>query len=179
MTPRPPDERGSTHRYLQDDLRSDYLRAFTGLVICVGLIGFVDTVPVITGLAVAGSALFGYFGFRTWQRGRTAIVLMPDSISVTADSEKIYFWKELTAISLRYYAVRKDSKASWMELSLKFGRNKLAIESKISDFETIARAAAQAAESNRLPISDLTEANFAAIGLALADLTMRQDDEEP
>jgi len=42
------------------------------------------------------------------------------------------------------------------------------VDSALPEFETLARAAADAAEQNRLELSDATRANFAAAGLDLA-----------
>jgi hypothetical protein len=93
------------------------------------------------------------------------IELSQTAIAVTGPLPRRIAWTELTSFRLRYFALRKDRRLGWMELTLKGNGANLSIESQIDGFATIVERAAQAA--GELDVDEATLVNLAALGLAM------------
>ncbi|MEM7653204.1 MAG: hypothetical protein AAF220_08490 [Pseudomonadota bacterium] len=171
----PPNSGTSAHVYPPESLVSDYIRTAIGVVVTGGLLLFMETALIVALILLGGFILFAAFGIRTWLRTKVKFLVTPEGLQREGYFPGSFLWSDLSAVSLRYYAVRKDSEASWMTLSLKFGGTSISIESTISDFDAIARVVADHASHNRITVSERTETNFAGIGLALGDARVHDD----
>jgi hypothetical protein len=145
-------------------LRADYARASAGLLFAAAMI----FLPLHWALAASFgtiSALLLGFGLRTALRQMSRIELSQTAIAVTGPLPRRIAWTELTSFRLRYFALRKDRRLGWMELTLKGNGANLSIESQIDGFATIVERAAQAA--GELDVDEATLVNLAALGLAM------------
>jgi hypothetical protein len=153
-------------------LRADYARASAGLLFAAAVI----FLPLHWGLALGFGAiavlLLG-FGLRTALRQMSRVELSETAIAVTGPLPRRIVWAELTAFRLRYFALRKDRRLGWMELTLRGkGSDRLSIESQIDGFAAIVERAAQAAAG--LEVDEATLINLAALGLAMPKRRQRQ-----
>ncbi len=140
----------------------DYVRAGIGFTVVMGLVLFAPLPRAVLIVFLALALLFLGFGIQTARRHRTRITITDDDI-LAAPSGVRMRWAEFTEVSLDYYAVAKESKKGWMQLTLRCDRKKLRIDSRINGFGEIARCAARAAEANGIALSPTSEANFAAL----------------
>jgi hypothetical protein len=145
-------------------LLADYARASAGLL----FVGAIVFLPLHRAVALVFGAiavpLLG-FGLRTVLRQMSPVELSETGIAITGPWPRRIVWAELTGFRLRYFAMRKDRKHGWMELTLKGVRGKLSIESQIDGFATIIERAAQAAAG--LEIDEASLVNLGAMGIAV------------
>lgn len=155
----------SEHRYPARSLMEDYARGAAGLVfLAVACVPMHWVLHLLFGLI---AALLLSFGIRTYLRGRSRIVLDGAGIAVVGPIAKRLGWDTLDQLKLRYFSTRRDRKRGWMELTLKGGGTKLAVESQIDGFETIVRTAAKVASERGLAVDPSTEGNLAALDVAV------------
>jgi hypothetical protein len=151
----------SEHRYPTRTLMEDYARGGAGIVfLAIALVPMHWALHLVFGLM---AALLLSFGARTYLRGRSRIVLDDNGIAVVGPWSKRLAWTALDGLRLRYFSTRRDRKRGWMELSLRAGGTRLAIESQIEGFEEIVRRAAAAAAARGLAVDPSTEGNLAAL----------------
>jgi len=155
----------STHRYPLAKLAPDYLRGAAGLVISAGLWSLVPQ----AGYYLVGfgglTALILLFTVRTALRHRERLELTEDSIALTGLRGRQLAREEIDSVGLRYYSTRRSRGSGWMTLQLGAGRQRIAVDSTLEDFDTVARWAARTAMRNRVPLKAWTAANFAALGI--------------
>ena len=144
-------------------LLADYVRGSAGLYLVAGAV-FVPMHRAVALACVTIAAPLLALGLRTLLRQMSRVELSETGIAVTGPWPRRIAWTELTRFRLRYFAVRKDRKHGWMELTLKGGRGKLSIESQIDGFATIVERAAQAAAG--LEIDEASLVNLGAMGIA-------------
>ena len=155
----------SEHRYPVAALRADYVRAGAGFVICAVLLAGAQGELVPSLILGLGALLFAAFGIRTGRRQATSIRIDDEGISTSGGRRVTLRWGQLTRLTLRYYATRRDRAGGWMQLNLAAGRTRLAIESTLDGFNDVARRAAEAARVNGVALDDATAANLLALGL--------------
>lgn len=162
----------SEHRYPMDSLIGDYLRAAAGITFCGGPLILVEVgfwpLIILGGL----TALFTYFGWRTWLRHTTSLTI--DDAGLATRSIKpphmpwqnaTLRWLDLQHYKLSYFSTRRDKTGGWMQLTLRGNGRKFQIDSAIDGFEALARQAFQAAHRNGVQFSDTTLGNLGAIGI--------------
>jgi len=157
----------STHRYPVARLAPDYLRGATGLAISGGALALVPFATYSSVIFGGLTALFLLFTIRTALRHRERVELTGDSIAVSGPRGKRLERHEIDAVGLRYYATRRSRAGGWMTLQLRAGRRRIAVDSTLEGFDTVARFAAAAARENRLALNATTLANFAALDIPL------------
>jgi hypothetical protein len=154
----------SIHRYLPQKLLPDYLRGAAGLAICAGLCALAPNVTAVLVIFGGLGLLFGLFMLQTAQKQMLTLKMTEDGIGKGSNSAGAKAWRELQALRLRYYALRRNKPGGWMALRLDFPGQRLGIDSGIEGFEEIVARAARAARDRRLQLDDTTRANLAAIG---------------
>ncbi len=170
MAPHPADGPAvgrATLRYATATLVGDYIRGCIGLLLT--LVPLV-ILPMHVAVAVAFAAaalLFFVFLLRTVERHRTVFHLDADGLSAAGPlGTRRIDWATLSVLRLRYFATRRDRKNGWMQLNLASAAGRLAIESTLDGFETVAAAAEKAARRRGLTLDDATETNLLSVGTA-------------
>jgi hypothetical protein len=153
-----------TYGYQLGRLAPDYARATLGFAAtAVPTVVFsLGTVPRM--IMIGLGALFLGYGIQTALRHRTHFTITDQDISAHPRGVRLR-WGELTTVKLDYYAVRREAKNGWMQLTLKSGRKRLCLDSRLEGFAEIARRAAVSARDNGLALSPATVSNFSALHL--------------
>jgi hypothetical protein len=89
--------------------------------------------------------------------------------------ELCFAWDELSRVALRYFSLRRDRDAGWLELRISSGNRSLCLDSRIEGFERIAAQAARAAAENGLPLDGATLSNLDALGIQHSKCTQQRD----
>jgi hypothetical protein len=144
---------------------ADYARGGVGLTV-TGL-PLVSTPLATTMTVIFGglATLFGVYVVRTWLRATQAIEVDGQGIRRTGPRSIDIPWDTLSAMDVRYFSTRREKDSGWMELKLTGDGVKLAIESSLDDFETVARHCTLVARRNGLELSETTQDNLRALGL--------------
>ena len=136
--------------YPPGSARGDYLRAAAGAALCVvpmSMLPLSSPVFALLALLVVG---FGVFALQAAQRQLTGFALAEDNLRrYSRRGEEVFPWKTLVSLRLAYFSVRRDGRQGWMELKLTFDSGTVRVDSRLSGFETIVRAAAAAASLTR------------------------------
>ena len=74
-------------------------------------------------------------------------------------------WDELQSVNLRYYSTRRDQRCGWLQLKLRGAGQRLAYDSSLSDFVTVARRAIAEAQSHGRTLDPATLSNLSMIGV--------------
>ena len=161
-------------RYANSALYRDYAQAAIGIVIFgVPLVFFAPNiyVAVILGGIVA---IFIAFGWSTWQRHQSVIVLTDAAISLEGRQAVRIFWPDVERVRLRYYPVgsarrrgeQEHGKGGVMQLRLDSAGKSIRIDSALEGFEAVAAQVAAAIHRHDIATAPATKPNFAALGLA-------------
>jgi hypothetical protein len=145
-------------------LLADYARASAGL----GFAAAVLFLPMhwVLALVFGGIALLLLgFGLRTGLRQLSRVEVTESGIAISGPLPRRIAWADLAEFRLRYFAMRRDRKHGWMELTLKSKAARLSIESQIEGFPTIVERAARAAAA--LSLDEASLVNLGALGIAL------------
>jgi hypothetical protein len=161
------------YRYPRRALTGDFLRAGLGLAATAGPAIAIPATSFAQFVLVPLAALFVLFGVRTWQRSVAVIAVTARDISLSAPWQARLAWDNLTAVRLNYFSTRLDRTGGWMQLMLK-GRGgpdgaTIRLDSTIEGFNEIARQAASVARAARIPLSETTRSNFAALDIPVDD----------
>ena len=153
------------HRYPFDALTGDYIRAGAGIVVCGGPLPFLaGNLPAI-GVLGSLTALFAYFGWRTFLRQKTKIHVDGISIEASGVIRTQLSWRNLKQVKLSYFSTKRDRRDGWMQLSIRTPEGSLRVDSHIQGFESLARHAYDAAVDRKLEMSQATHGNFQALGI--------------
>jgi hypothetical protein len=163
----------SEFRYPRSAVTSDFLRAGIGLLVTAGPALAIPTTSVAQFVLVPLAALFLVFGVRTWQRSVAVITVTARDISLSAPWQARLAWNNLKAVRLNYFSTRFDRTGGWMQLMLKGHGGPdgatIRLDSTLEGFAEIAKQAAAAARGARVPMTETTRNNFAALGIAVDD----------
>ncbi len=161
MTEPAPESR--VHTWPVRALVGDYARAGAGFAVTFFPMLLVRHAPIAVTVLGALAALFAWLAQRTFARQRARIVAGPDGIR---RGRKAIAWRDLAQVrGRRFDARRKDG--GYIELTLAAPGARITLDSRISDFVTLARAVRDAAHANGLVPDTRTRAAFAALGLEL------------
>jgi len=152
----------TSHRYSPRALNADLLRAGIGLICCLVPLATVDFGAVVTLIFAVPAALFAVFGLRTWRNRAITVRVDADSISTAS---RTIAWQDLTGLKLSYFSTRRDRESGWMQLTLRADHTTIALNSALEDFDTVCRAAFEAARHFDIELTDASARNFAALGL--------------
>ncbi|HWG79101.1 MAG TPA: hypothetical protein VN681_04955 [Stellaceae bacterium] len=161
------------HRYPMKALAADYARAVLGLALCLPPLLLAATAPVAAAIFGVLALLFALFALSTLLRQLGTIVLDEQGIAVDGGWSRRMAWASLARVNLRWFAARRDRRSGTMQLVLRGGGRRIAIDSRIADFTAIAAAAAAAAEARGLTLSEVTRDNLAALGVESSAVSHR------
>ncbi|MBL8839121.1 MAG: hypothetical protein JNL66_22900 [Alphaproteobacteria bacterium] len=160
-------------RYPARALLGDYLRAGLGLVLTLPPTLAVPAGSIAQYVLGALAILFASFAARTASRQTSRVTLEPARITLSALRRTSLEWADLRAAKLNYYSTRADRGEGWMQLTLKGSGSgtggTIRVDSNLDGFVEVARAAAAAAQANRVPLSETTRVNFTSLGIAIAE----------
>lgn len=156
----------SEHRYDVRVLTGDYIRAGGGVLLTWGPLMIVEAAPVMVYILGALGGVFAVFGIRTLIRQMTTIEVSETGIRAKGPTGKAVSWDGLNAMKLAYYSTRRDRQRGWMHLTLRGDAGKISVDSSIDGFDAVAQAALDAALAHKLVLSDVTRANFEALGIS-------------
>lgn len=155
----------SLHRYGIHALAGDYMRAGAGLAIAGAPLLMLDVAGVVAVTLGGLAVLFAVFGARTAWRHRTVLEITGDGIILREPARRQVRWSELTGCRLDYFAPRREDGEGWMQLTVKGAGQTIRVESTIAGFDRIAAAVAGAATACEIELTDITAANFNALGI--------------
>jgi hypothetical protein len=159
----------SQHRYQPKALMGDYGRAAVGLALTLGPAMLVPTGSGALYVLVPLALLFAVFAARTAMRQMATVDVSTDGIAHRSWRQVELAWPQLSHLKVDYYSTRGDRTQGWMQLTAKAGARAVRVDSAIDDFVVIARAAAAAARSNGVALSDATRANLGHLGIESDD----------
>ena len=155
------------YRWPRNAIRGDFLRGGIGFAasllffILVG--GVTSPIGILLGLL---AVVFGLFLDQAFLRANTAIKLLPEGLAVAGFfGTTLVRWDALDLFVLRYYTLRRDKQAGWLDLKLGSGSAKITIDDRFDGFRPILERAWQAARVRDIGISSSTYANLTAAGL--------------
>ena len=166
MSP-PPDV--SIHRYPTGAVLADYGRALVGMALTLGPLAVFNVVPVMVYILGALGALFLAFGFRTLLRHLTHVEVSSEGIRIERPAGGAIRWQQLDAMSLRYYATRRDKMGGWMQLKIKGDGRAVTLDSALVGFNDIVRRALRATDDNGVQLDSRTLANLPSLGVVPFD----------
>ncbi|MFQ6022930.1 MAG: hypothetical protein ACE5NW_09420 [Acidiferrobacterales bacterium] len=153
-----------TYSYPFSSVSADYARAGIGLLITGGPALLIPTAPTVLVILSLLALVFLGFGIQTALRHRTRIGVTDEDITVLPRGVRLR-WNELTAMKLDYYSTDKESKDGWMQLTLKSGKKRLRLDSRLDGFVDVAGRAVASAKSKGLVIDPTSMTNIAALGI--------------
>ncbi|MDJ0684198.1 MAG: hypothetical protein QNJ84_05835 [Alphaproteobacteria bacterium] len=173
MTPEPSP---APLRYDRGALLADYARAMIGLVLCAGILLFLDPIAWVAWPLMAGLGLFAAFLLQTLAKDRTRIAADADGLQAVVDLGPLSIrnsiqWEDLQTVKLRFYATKRKSREGWMQLTLKDGATTVKLESTLDGFAAIAKTAGTVAGRRDLPLDTPTRENFLEVGVRLIEQT--------
>jgi len=161
-------------RYPSQSILKDYGQAVAGVVIF-------GTPLILAGANIYVAVIFGGivlmflgFGFSTWRRQNSVIVVTDDGIGIEGARNAGITWRGVDRVELRYFSTRRrrgrdergDEGNGWMQLRLDGDGVTLRIDSALEGFDTAARQVAEAVERFALKTTPATRENFVSLGLA-------------
>lgn len=159
----------SEHRFPLSALTGDYARSLLGVALTGAPAVLLPFDAVVTSVLALLAVLFAGYGVRTIQRHRIVVLVDDDGLTVAGRRSRRPRWSApwtgLSRVGLSFFARRRRRGEGVMELTLRFGKRRLRVDSRIDDFMSLARRAFAQAEAAELRMSSATKANFAALGL--------------
>lgn len=153
-----------SYRYPASTIVRDYLLGGVGLALfLLPLLAF-DLPDVTAYICSLVSVLFIFHLGQTVIRHRTCIE-MDDRVIRNRGNQRSVAWSEMTTVALKYFSVRRDRDAGWLELRLGSEKQSIHLDSRIEGFNAIAEQAARVADQNRLALDNATVSNFDALGI--------------
>jgi hypothetical protein len=155
------------YRYSPRSLRGDMVRAAFGIVLCGAPPAMGWVVQSLTvGVMLTLSALFTVYALMTAWRWKTRVAVSQTGLTVTGTRYRYIEWSRLKALSLAYYATRRDGEKGWMQLRLRGDSGgTVRIDSSLEGFDAIVRRAADVALESGLTLSPATVDNLSSLGI--------------
>jgi len=142
----------------------DLVRAVSGGAVCIIILVLAQG-PIVTTLALLGTAVFLWFASNTLLRGLSAIELLPQGLVERSPLRRREIaWSELRGLRLRFYATRRDGSRGWYSLKLTSDAARITIDSELDDFASVLQQARAAAEANDLVYDSTTAFNLQQFG---------------
>jgi len=153
-------------RWPRTALLGDFFRSGIGFVLTLS---FLLLVPFRSLAFFAFSpivVIFGLYVAQTALRARSVMTLLPEGLAVEGIfGRRIIRWAALDVFALRYYTLRRDKQAGWMDLKLGSAGYSITLDDRLGGFHSILERAWQAARERDIGISSSTYANLTAAGL--------------
>ncbi len=154
------------YRWPLSALAGDYLRSGIGFALSFLFFLLVPPGSIAFFALLALAVLFGLYLAQTALRARTVLTLLPEGLAVTGFfGNRLISWKALDQFALRYYTLRREKGAGWMDLKLGSGGYTVTIDDRLDGFRSILARSWQAACERDIGISSSTYANLTAAGL--------------
>jgi hypothetical protein len=145
---------------------ADYWRSGPAFAACLIATLFMPPISIAFVLFAAIAVVFGLYLCQTVLRARTALRLKPEGLAISGYfGDRLIRWDALDQFALRYYTLRRDKEAGWMDLKLGDGVAKITLDDRVDGFRSILERAWEAARSRDIGISSSTYANLTAAGL--------------
>jgi hypothetical protein len=158
----------TSHRYPTAALAGDYARAGAGLALTMAPLVLLQLNAAVATIFAGLAVLFAVFAGRTLLRQRAVIGMDETAIHSSGPFAVRLAWVALDELKLGYYATRRDGSGGWMQLTLRAGRQRLLLDSRIDGFAAIVARAAEAARRRHLTLNTATANNLASLGIAAA-----------
>jgi hypothetical protein len=157
---------GSAYRWPPGSLNGDYIRSGLGFGLSFFFAILVPIGSLVFPVLVTLTLVFAAFLAQTTLRARTAFALLPEGLGVSGFfGSRMFRWDELDHFALRYYTLRRDKEAGWMDLKLGAAGRTVTLDDRVDGFHAILARAWQAARDRDLGVSASTFANLTAAGL--------------
>jgi hypothetical protein len=161
------------YRYPRYSLNGDYLRAFVGLAVGIGVLLSARDSFAVNIIFGAVALLFGTFLLRTIQRSVTKVALSEEEIARADFMTKVIPWDSLERLKLRYFGTRRERRqegggrpsGGFWQLTLSGAGGRMVFESNLEGFDMIAWRAARAARENGVSIDPTSAGNLLALGV--------------
>jgi hypothetical protein len=164
-------------------LFKDYMQSLLGAAIFSTPLIVAWSNPYVATILGAIVLMFLSFGFATWRRHKSSILVTDEAIgSVGARVIKMP-WDRIDRVDLRYFSTRRekgrlavgDEKGGWMQMKLHCEGAILRIDSSIQDFDKLSSFVAEALKSSQVQMSPVTMENFSALGLTVGPALENED----
>lgn len=162
------------YRYPPGAIYRDYLRGGIGVTLFLLPVAVFELPEVSIYICLIFSILFIFHLGQTVVRQRTCID-MDDQVIRNRGNATGFAWRDLNTFVLRYFSVRRDREAGWLEIRLGSERQRLRLDSRIEGFNEIAERAARAAADNQLRLDSATISNLKALGIQPAEAGVQRD----
>ncbi len=154
-------------RYPPGQLRTEMIKAGTGVAICLG---FVAAVRPAAWLAWVLAALAAMFAVYLWQQVlRTTVRLRLDESGVTrrmaGSGNRAIAWRALDDFRLNFYPHGRRARQGTLAVVLRQGGLRIKADSSLDHFPTLLERGARAARENRLALHPTTAANLEQLDL--------------
>ena len=157
---------GEIYRWPVSALAGDYLRSGIGFALSTLFFLLVTPGSIAFYALLILAVLFGLYLVQTALRARTVLTLLPEGLAVAGFfGHRLINWKALDHFALRYYTLRRDKQAGWMDLKLGSGGYAITLDDRLAGFRPILERAWEAARERDIGISSSTYANLTAAGL--------------
>lgn len=157
----------------------DLVRGGGGLLLTVGPLLYVPNVHPAFMVILGGlGLLFSYFVVRTTLRLSVRVAVNAEQLKHQGaiGQNRQIAWRDLEALDLRYYSTKRDRDEGWLQLTLTSKTDgKLALDSNLAEFATLAEFVAIAAQRQGVAISASSADNFLFLGVAPRWLKDSQD----
>lgn len=162
-------------RYHRPGLIGDLIRAVLALAVTGLPLVFLALHPVLLIMLGGTSLLFFWFLLRIVERLFTRISVTETALSIHGWRHRQLDWTDLSDVRMRYYSTRRDRSNGWFQLALRGqGRQRLVLESGITDFDQLAEHAAWQAKQRGLTLDDATIENMLNIGVPHRLLSIKE-----
>lgn len=160
--------------YPKQAMLTDYGQAAAGAVIFGAPLIFAGANVVLAAILGSIVLMFVWFGFSTWRRQNSVIVVTEDGIGMEGARNVTLSWRGIERVELRYFSTRRqrgrtergEEGHGWMQLRVDGDGGTLRVDSALEGFDYVARRVAEATQQFGLEASPTTKGNFAAMGLA-------------
>jgi len=154
------------YRWPRAAVFADYLRSGIGFGASFIFMLLVQPLSPAFLFFAALAIVFGLYLALTIMRARTSLKLEPDGLTVSGVlGAKMIRWDALDHFALRYYTLRRDKEAGWLDLKLRSPAASITLDDRVDGFRAILERAWQAAQARDIGISSSTYANLTAAGL--------------
>lgn len=154
------------YRYPLRRLIGDYVRVGVGLVVTLVPLLVLPVIPVMFWMLLSLSVLFVALALTTVHRQLTLVDVRDTSLRTSPLGHSIR-WDALSAMQLAYYSTRRDGRQGWLQLTLRAGRERIKLDSRLDGFEEVLRVAVRAAKRQALPLDAATCSNLHTLGVTV------------
>ena len=154
------------YRWPRNAVRGDLIRTGLGFLACAAVLLLVPTVSIMFAAFVIPTIVFASYVIQTLLRATTTLTIQPEGLGITNYlGQRLVRWDTLDEFQLRYYTLRRDKEAGWLDLKLGSPGSSITLDDRVEGFRPILERAWEAASARDIGISSSTYANLTAAGL--------------